>query len=37
MATKIFDEFVIFHQNFGRRVQLSSNFGKTFPYIRDAC
>ena len=37
MVTKKFDEFVIFHQNFGRGVQLSSSFGKTFSYVRYAC
>ena len=37
MVSKKIDEFVIFHQNFGRSVQLSSSFGKTFSYVRDAC
>ena len=37
MVTKKFDELVIFYQNFGRSVQLSSSFGKTFSYVRDAC
>ena len=37
MVTKHFDEFVIFHQNFDRSVQLSSSFGKTFSYVRGAC
>ena len=37
MATKMFDEFVIFHHFFGRSVQLSSSFGKMFSYVRDAC
>ena len=26
-----------FTKNFGRSVQLSSSFGKTFSYVRDAC
>ena len=26
-----------FTKMFGRSVQLSSNFGKTFSYVRDAC
>ena len=37
MITKKFDELVIFHQHFGRSVQLGSSFGKTFSYVRDAC
>ena len=26
-----------FTKNFGRSLQLSSSFGKTFAYVRDAC
>ena len=37
MVTKKIDEFVIFHQIFGRSVQLSSSFVKTFSYVRDDC
>ena len=37
MVTKKFDEFVIFTKIFDRSVQLSSSFGKTFSYVRDAC
>ena len=33
MVTKIFDELVIFHQNFDRSVQLSSSFGETLSYV----
>ena len=37
IVTLKFDELLIFHQNFGRSVQLSSSSGKTFSYVRDAC
>ena len=37
MVTEKIDEFVIFHQNFDRSVQLSSSFGETFSYVRGAC
>ena len=37
MVIKKFDEFVIFTKIFGRSVQLSSSFGETFSYVRDAC
>ena len=30
------NEFVSSHQIFGRSVQLSSSFAKSFPYVRDA-
>ena len=37
MVAKKFDEFVIFTKIFGRSVQLSSRFGKTFSSVKDAC
>ena len=37
MVTKKIDELSFFTNTFGRSVQLSSSFGKTFSYVRDAC
>ena len=37
MVTKKMMNLSFFTNFFGRSVQLSSSFGKTFSYVRDAC